>query len=63
MAINLGQNYFRTVYEEGKKVVWPTRQMVIKHTGMVIVVVAISAAVFTGIDYGFQQLVLISITR
>jgi len=55
--------YFRSVFEEGKKIVWPTRQMIIRHTAMVIVVVVIASALFAGIDYGFQQLVLASIAR
>lgn len=56
-------DYFRTVIEEGKKVVWPTREIVLRHTAMVVVVMIISAAVFAGVDYGFQQLVLLSISE
>lgn len=55
--------YFRSVYEEGKKIVWPTRQMIVRHTIMVIIVVVIASALFAGVDYGFQQLVLASIAR
>lgn len=55
--------YFRSVYEEGKKIVWPTRQMIVRHTIMVIIVVVIASALFVGVDYGFQQLVLASIAR
>lgn len=61
MARPLG--YFRSVVDEGKKVVWPSRQTVLRHTGMVIIVVLISSAIFAGVDYLFQQLVLASITR
>jgi len=55
--------YFSSVYDEGKKTVWPSRQTVFRHTVTVVVVVAIFSALFAGIDYGFQQLVLISIAR
>jgi preprotein translocase SecE subunit len=55
--------YFRSVFEEGKKVVWPTRQVIIRHTLTVIAVVIIASALFAGVDYGFQQLVLASIAR
>lgn len=55
--------YFRSVFEEGKKIVWPTRQMIIRHTLVVVIVVVIASALFAGIDYGFQQLVLASIAR
>lgn len=55
--------YFRSVFEEGKKIVWPTRQIIIRHTVMVVVVVVIASALFAGVDYGFQQLVLASLAR
>lgn len=65
MAIkaSVAVDYFRTVLEEGKKVVWPTREIILRHTAMVVVVMIISAAVFAGVDYVFQQLVLLSISK
>ncbi len=56
-------SYLRSVIDEGKKVVWPSRPTVLRHTLMVIVSVAIAAALFAGVDYGFQQLVMASLTR
>ncbi len=53
--------FVRTAIEEGRKVVWPTRQLVLRHTVMVIVSVAIAAVIFAGIDYGLQKLVIASI--
>lgn len=55
--------YFRSVIDEGKKVVWPNRQTIFRHTVMVVITVVISAAIFASIDYGFQQLVLASLKR
>ncbi len=56
-------SYFRSVIEEGKKVVWPTRQTIVRHTAMVTISVIIAAAIFASVDYGFQQLVLASLTK
>jgi len=53
--------FVRTAVEEGKKVVWPSRQVVARHTVMVVVSVAIAAVVFAGVDYGLQKLVIYSI--
>ena len=53
--------FFGSVIEEGKKVVWPTRQVVIRHSVMVIVSVAIATLIYASIDYGLQQLVLVAI--
>lgn len=63
MAIKKILDYFRSVLEEGRKVVWPTREIILRHTVMVVIVMIISAAVFAGVDYGFQQLVLLSISN
>jgi len=63
MAVKAIGGYFKSVVEEGKKVVWPTREMIIKHTIMVVIVMILAAAVFGGIDYGFQQLVILGLSR
>lgn len=55
--------YFRSVIEEGKKVVWPSRPTILRHTAMVAISVIVAAAIFASVDYGFQQLVLASLTR
>lgn len=54
-------SFVRTAVEEGRKVIWPTRELVIRHTVMVIVSVAISTLIFAGVDYGLQKLVILSI--
>lgn len=54
-------SFVRTAVEEGKKVVWPSRQTVIRHTVMVVISVTIAALFFAGIDYGLQKLVIFSI--
>jgi preprotein translocase subunit SecE len=46
------QNFFIGSYEELKKVVWPSRQVVTSHTVIVIVSIAVSMALVAAIDYG-----------
>ncbi len=53
--------FLGSVVDEGKKVVWPTRDIVIRHTVMVIVSVAIATLIFASIDFGLQKLVLLAI--
>jgi preprotein translocase SecE subunit len=43
--------YFRGVWEELKKVVWPTRDELLRMTGIVIATVIIFAALVGGADY------------
>jgi preprotein translocase SecE subunit len=43
--------YFRGVWEELKKVVWPTRDELLRMTGIVIATVVIFAALVGGADY------------
>jgi preprotein translocase subunit SecE len=47
---NLGE-YFRSVWEELKKVAWPTRDELLRMTGIVIATVILFAAVIGGADY------------
>ncbi len=54
-------SFVRTSVEEAKKVVWPTRTIIARHTLMVVISVTIAALVFAGIDYGLQKLVIYSI--
>lgn len=49
--------FFRESYEELKKVVWPSRQTVVRHTISVILTVAISMVIIMVLDYGLQLLV------
>ncbi len=54
-------SFVRTAVEEGRKVIWPTRELVMRHTVMVIVSVAVATLIFAGVDYGLQKLVILSI--
>ena len=44
------QKSFRDMVGEIKKVVWPTKKQILNNTGIVIVVVVISAAFIGGFD-------------
>ncbi len=55
--------FFGSVVDEGKKVVWPTRDIVIRHTAMVIISVAIATLIFASIDFGLQKLVILAIKK
>jgi len=62
MASNFNPiNFVNSVVEEAKKVVWPTREMVVRHTATVIISVAIASVIFAGVDYGFQKLVILAL--
>ncbi len=54
-------SYFASSIDEAKKVVWPTREIVLRHTVMVVISVAIAVLIFSGIDYGLQKLVILAI--
>jgi preprotein translocase SecE subunit len=54
-------NYFSSVVAEGKKIIWPGRQIVLRHTLLVVVVVVVATLVFAGLDYGLQKLVILAI--
>ena len=43
--------YFRGVWEELKKVVWPTRDELLRMTGIVIATVLLFAVIIGGADY------------
>jgi len=53
--------YIGSVVEESKKVVWPDRDTVTKHTIMVVVTVLISMLIFGSIDFGLKELVKLAI--
>ena len=55
--------FLGSVVEEGKKVVWPSRDVVIRHTIMVIVSVAIATLIFASIDFGLQKLVILALKK
>jgi preprotein translocase SecE subunit len=55
--------FLGSVVDEGKKVVWPTRDVVIRHTVMVIVSVAIATLIYASLDFGLQKLVISAIKK
>jgi preprotein translocase SecE subunit len=55
--------YVRSVVEESKKVIWPSRELVLRHTGMVVATIIVSTIIFAGLDYGLQHLVVVAITK
>ena len=48
--------FFRQMVGELRKVIWPTRQMLITYTVVALVFVIIMTAIVTGLDYGFTKL-------
>ncbi|MDK2992448.1 MAG: preprotein translocase subunit SecE [Clostridiales bacterium] len=48
--------YFKDVYAEMKKVVWPTWHQLLTYTGVVLVVVLGFAIVFGIIDLGLERI-------
>jgi preprotein translocase SecE subunit len=55
-------SYFQSVATEARKVVWPSRETVLRHTLMVVVSVAVAVLIFGGADYGLQKLVILAIS-
>lgn len=53
--------YVLTVVEESKKVVWPNRDLVTKHTIMVLVSMLIAMAIFGSLDFGLKKLVILAL--
>lgn len=52
-----------SIVDEAKKVIWPTRELLIKHTLLVIGSVAVAMLIFAGLDFGLQKLVLYALSR
>ncbi|HEX7041974.1 MAG TPA: preprotein translocase subunit SecE [Patescibacteria group bacterium] len=48
--------FLRETYDELKKVVWPTRQEVVRLTGVVIIVSLVVGVFIGGLDYVFTSL-------
>lgn len=55
--------YVRTSIAELKKVTWPTKDMTIRYTGMVIVVSVILAGFFAVLDFGFSKAVTAALSQ
>lgn len=53
--------YFGSVIDEGRKVIWPSRETVIRHTTMVIISVAVAVVIVAGVDFVLKKLVLLAI--
>lgn len=49
------KQYFIGIWQEAKKVIWPSRKEVINNTIIVIASVAIAAAIFGLADFIFSQ--------
>jgi len=54
---NRFRKFLVDVRSEFKKVTWPTREQTIKHTGVVLVIVAITGVFLGIVDYGLSELV------
>jgi preprotein translocase SecE subunit len=55
--------FFNSVVEESRKVVWPDRPTVIRHTLMVIISVGIAMVIFASLDFGLQKLVVLTLNN
>ena len=47
------KRFFKDIYGEIKKIVWPNKKQVINNTGVVIVAVVVSSVFISLIDYFF----------
>lgn len=52
--INLIKNYFITAYQEISKVVWPTRDEIVRYTILVVILSIIVAAFLGSLDFFFK---------
>lgn len=46
------QNFFIGSYDEFKKIIWPSKKVVISHTVMVIVSIIVAMAIIALLDFG-----------
>ena len=49
--------FFRQMVSELRKVIWPTRSMLVTYTVVCVVFVVVMATIVTALDYGFTKLV------
>ena len=49
--------FFRQMASELRKVIWPTRSMLVTYTVVCMVFVVFMVAIVTALDYGFTKLV------
>lgn len=57
------RDYLRNAVAELKKVTWPTREMTIRYSVLVIVISLALAAFFAALDFGLRQGVNVVFTR
>ncbi len=57
------RDYFVTAYLELQKVVWPSRNEVIRHTIIIAVSVVLASALLGLMDYGLTSLLRIIIVK
>lgn len=53
--MNSIKKYFESVYNELKKVSWPSRATIINHTIIVLVSSVVAMAIVAAIDYGLAE--------
>ncbi|MDO8513173.1 MAG: preprotein translocase subunit SecE [bacterium] len=60
-------SFFREAYEELRKVMWPTREKVVRHTiivlASVVVVMLILVVIDSGLSKGIKALIALSQSR
>jgi preprotein translocase subunit SecE len=49
--------FFRQIVGELRKVIWPTRSMLVTYTVVCLVFVVVMVIIVTSLDYGFTKLV------
>lgn len=58
-----GVAFVGSLIEESRKVIWPKREVVIRHTLLVLLSVAVATVIFGSVDLGLQQLVLLAVKQ
>lgn len=61
MAKVPGVAFVGSLVDESRKVIWPKRETVIRHTLLVLLSVAVATVIFGSFDLGLQRLVLLAI--
>ena len=52
-------NFFREIFSELRKVIWPTRRELLTYTSVVIAFVVVMTAIVAGLDFAFAKGVLL----
>jgi len=56
-------DYFKSSYEEMRRVIWPNRKEVISHSVIVVASILISMGIIAAVDYGLFNLLQILISN